>query len=469
MAPNGTKSADPKFSDDSQGHLLDAAKVRWDVLYTTEDVKTTTVVSQQEQHSPKCSKTKEYLNSDFTCNLSSFCEAVSSYTLLCYYLEWSPYRFNDIMFYPENIDPCLCTHLIYSHANTSDDISQWADEPMYKSFNDLKDENKNLKTLLGFGGWNFGTHRFSSLAAKQETRATFINASIIFLRKHRFDGLDLDWRFPAYRGNSPEQKRHFTILIKELMEAFKTEAESSGRDRLLLTAPVAVNKMDVDAGYDIAEVSRCLDFISLMTFNFHGVWNKFTGHNSPLYRGSADRGIKMYFNIDYILKYWRDKGAPSEKLLVAFPAYGNTYTLNTSQTGVGAPVSGGGQPGPYTHRPGFLAYHEICPFLENATIKLIDEQKVPYAFKGDQWVGYDNRQSFTTKAQWVKDNNFGGAVVWALNLDDYDGTRCDEGFSPLTNTLKSILGIDGSGCEQSPEMPEPCSKSTTKANIKFWC
>ncbi|XP_041051535.1 acidic mammalian chitinase-like [Carcharodon carcharias] len=394
---------------------------------------------------------------------------VSSYTLLCYYLEWSPYRFKDIKFYPENIDACLCTHLVYSHANTTDDISQWADEPMYKSFNDLKDENKNLKTLLGFGGWNFGTRRFSSLAATQETRATFINASITFLRKHRFDGLDLDWRFPVYRGNSPEEKRHFTLLVKELMEAFTAEAQSSGRDRLLLTAPVAVNKLAVDVGYEIAEVSQYLDFISLMTFNFHGVWNNFTGHHSPLYRGSADLGLQIYFHIDYILKYWRDKGAPSEKLLVAFPAYGNTYTLKTSQTGVGAPVSGGGEPGPYTHRRGFLAYHEICPFLENATIKLIDDQKVPYAFKGDQWVGYDNRQSVTTKAQWVKDNNFGGAMVWALNLDDYDGTRCNEGFSPLTNTLKSILGIDASGCETSPGTPKPCSKSTTEAKIKFWC
>jgi len=40
-----------------------------------------------------------------------------------------------------------------------------------------------------------------------------------------------------------------------------------------------------------------LDFINVMTYDFHGAWDPFTGHNSPLYRGPFDSGDNIYYNV----------------------------------------------------------------------------------------------------------------------------------------------------------------------------
>ena len=57
---------------------------------------------------------------------------------------------------------------------------------------------------------------------------------------------------------------------------------------LLLTAAVSPSKTVIDAGYDVPALSRYLDIINVMTYDYHGHWDKKTGHVAPLkdYEGS---------------------------------------------------------------------------------------------------------------------------------------------------------------------------------------
>ena len=71
-----------------------------------------------------------------------------------------------------------------------------------------------------------------------------------------------------------------------------------------------------------------------------------------------------------------------------------------------------------------LLSHKICDAIKGAGVvpSWDDVQKNPHVTidGGSTWVGFDNARSFVEKAKYVKDNELGGAVIWALDLDDFN-------------------------------------------------
>lgn len=113
-------------------------------------------------------------------------------------------------------------------------------------------------------------------------------------------------------------------------------------------------------------------------------------------------------------------GAPKEKLIIGLATYGRSFTLTSPSTtnGMNAPSSGGGKAGEFTRESGFLAFYEVCEMLKSGVAKYIwdEEQKVPYAVMGDQWVGFDDERSLREKLKWIDENGYGGAMVWTVDM-----------------------------------------------------
>ncbi|XP_048212919.1 chitotriosidase-1 [Perognathus longimembris pacificus] len=376
----------------------------------------------------------------------------SAAKLVCYFTNWSQYREGAARFMPSNVAPDLCTHLIYAFAGISDQhqISsmEWNDLSLYQELNSLKKMNPKLKTLLAVGGWSLGTQKFTNMVATAQNRKTFVDSAIRFLRTNGFDGLDLDWEYPGSRGSPAVDKERFTALVQDLANAFQQEAPTSGKERLLLSAAVSGNRGHMEAGYEVDRIAQSLDFINLMAYDFHGTWEKVTGHNSPLYKRQGEQGVNAELNVDAAVQLWLQKGAPASKLVLGMPTYGRSFTLASSDASVGAPASGPGVPGPFTKEGGILAYYEVCSWKPS---QRIEDQKVPYVVRDNQWVGFDDVESFKAKVAYLKQKGLGGAMVWSLGLDDFSGSFCNQGRYPLIQTLRQELSLPS----MPPSPPKP--------------
>ena len=154
-------------------------------------------------------------------------------------------------------------------------------------------KSKDKKVLLALGGWNDSAgSKYSKLVNNPASRKAFINHAVEFLTNNNFDGLDLDWEYPKCWqvdcNKGPESdKEAFAAWIKELHFALKPAG-------LLLTAAVSPSNKVIDAGYDIPALDKYLDYVSVMTYDYHGQWDKQTGHVAPMYQHQEDQNT--FFN-----------------------------------------------------------------------------------------------------------------------------------------------------------------------------
>lgn len=193
---------------------------------------------------------------------------------------------------------------------------------------------------------------------------------------------------------------------------------------------VAIGAGDWRTGlsYDIPQIFAACDFVNLMSYDLHGGWESKTGIHAGLYSSSLD---PTSANVDYSVKLLLNKGVSRDKLIMGIPAYGNVFRLaNPSNNGVGAAASGDGS----------WKFNQICPRTNSGslTYRWDDAQKVPYAFSGTQWVGYDDVRSVTEKANYIKNMNLGGAMFWDLDSDDFSNS-CGLGRFPLISTVYNII------------------------------
>jgi len=383
-------------------------------------------------------------------------EAVVNPKVVCYYESWGHWRTGKGKMNVEDIDSSLCTHLVYAYLGITDSYTINVLDPWLME--DSKDLDKfvknkgNAKALVAVGG-SAQSAKFSLMAQTDADRTNFVNSVVTFLKKHHFDGVMIDWQYPGSKDMD-----NFVKLLDKFDEKF---ADTS----FILGITAAPTQKTIDAGYDVKKIINYVNFVHVLTFDLHGLWDSKVDHAAPL-----DWQIAS-------LKYWWSKGAPREKLLMSIPLFARTWTLaNPENSEVTASATGPGRAGPYTKAEGLLSYNELCAEIKESpsewVIRRDSDGSGVYAVHGRNWVSFEDSKTCAVKAKNATTEGFGGVVAYALTNEDFHGD-CGGNKFPLLHGINSGINHEavtvGTAPTEDPKVTHPTKAPVTDTPGKFTC
>ncbi|KAK4132417.1 glycoside hydrolase family 18 protein [Trichocladium antarcticum] len=351
----------------------------------------------------------------------------STYRNALYFTNWGIYGAN---FQPTQLPVDNVTHVIYAFADIAPDgevrsSDSYADlEKHYPadSWNDpgsnaygcvkqlylLKKKNRQMKTLLSIGGWTYSP-KFAPVAATEAGRQRFCSSAITLLKDWGFDGLDIDWEYPA----NAAEAQHYVLLLqtcRTALDAYAAESAPGYRFLLTIAAPAGPHNYDT---LDIAAMDPLLDAWHLMAYDYAGGWDATTGHASNLFPDPASPGGSTKFSTDRAVADYAARGVAPHRLVLGMPLYGRAF--ENTVPGPGQPYAG---VGPGSVEPGVYLYRDL-PRAGAAVVYYDAVAKASYSFDAasGEMVSYDTLDSARVKTAYLLEKGLGGAVFWEASGD----------------------------------------------------
>lgn len=369
--------------------------------------------------------------------------APSEAIVLGYFTNWAHTRKAPCEFSTSDVDASLFTHINYAFASIDPGKdkktftvipSSEEDVPrLYAEVNALKKQNQSLKTFLSIGGWAFNDKPtewiFSAMASTPETRGGFIRQAIEFTRTHGFDGIDIDWEFPGNpeRGGKAEDTENFTALLREFRAQIHEEAKATGKHELLLTIASPPGPYYYQH-QELGKFHSYLNWINVMTYDYHGTWEMKTGANTPL-TGSP-------LSIEETIKAYLHMGVPREKIVLGVATYSRGWS-GVKKAAAGAPAQSAGPKGPCGMESPTAAQVEAL-IADGQYVQMWDEEsQTPFAYSQEtgSYLTYDNQKSIALKMDYLHEQKLAGAMFWAIDLDDFK-----DGYPIISQVSTAVRG-----------------------------
>ena len=300
------------------------------------------------------------------------------------------------------------THINIAFGNLNIDGTLWAKEhDKVKMIPQIREWNPELKIILSLVPGQPEAFTLCSADAKlREKAAAEIARAVVELD---LDGIDLDWEFPCFPSNGVDatiaDKKNFTLFC----EAIRRHLDAIGTKKYLFTIAAGADFYFVHC-VELKQIIQYLDYICLMTYDLKCGFHALAGHHTALYSNIGD----VFMNsCDQALRLFHENGVPKEKLLMGAAFYSRKWeNIQDRNHGLLQICKTGGGYGPdydvldaeYINQNGYVRYWD-------------DQAKAPYLFNGSTFLSYDDEESLTLKAQYVKEHGYGGIFYWEHKCD----------------------------------------------------
>lgn len=292
----------------------------------------------------------------------------------------------------------------------------------------LKKANRQLKTMLSIGGWTYSA-TFPAAASTAESRALFASSAVRLLADLGFDGLDIDWEYPA----NQQEAANFVSLLQAVRAALDEYANRHAPGyHFLLT--IASPAGPANYGHlPLAEIGRVIDFFNLMGYDYSGSWSTVAAHQANLYPvGDGGNNSSTPFSTDKAVADYVASGVNPAQIVLGMPIYGRSFQ-NTD--GLGKPYSGVGE-GSWEN--GVWDYKALP--RPGAEVRLDEAAGATYSYDAAkrELISYDTADMVRKKVDYVKGKGMGGSMFWEASADRTDDQ------SLINTSFKALGSVDQS-------------------------
>ncbi|KAI8357261.1 glycoside hydrolase superfamily [Blakeslea trispora] len=367
-------------------------------------------------------------------------KAYGKHRLIGYVVDWE---------LPKSINWGLFDHAVYSFSepDAHGNMKSFSGS-LLQSFT-KKAHQHNVGVSISVGGWS-GSKFFSSLVRTEANRKKFANNIVKLVSQYNLDGVNLDWEYPNDpNGMSCNQKNkkdtaNYLAFIKLLR---KTLDAKFPRAHKIITLAVSTTPFKDEHGNPTKhldkEWARNVDSFYIMSYDVSGSWMNHAGPNAP-YKPASD----SYYESSVIqsITAWHEAGIPKNQLVAGMPFYGTVLKTKqkvTSSTGLYVKLANKGS----IKGDKYDEYSaDACPNAKKSysgnyqwrslvNDGIVKQQRgwktywdsrsmTPYAFNnnGNKVLTFDDAKSLRGKANYVKSQKLGGAMIWSLEMDDSQHT-----------------------------------------------
>ena len=280
-----------------------------------------------------------------------------------------------------------------------------------------------VKVLVSVGGEDSGSF-LNAIGNEPESTKKFVSDLVAIVLKYHYDGVDIDWEFPANDGDRDGMVSVVSLLRETLQRKVRGSIisvavpSSGGGMGFGITHPggpagsMSVESLVAPGGgpekyFDAAKLATLVDFLNVRAYGFHGDYIS-TGYNSNLVHDPGDKTPESY-SVTESMDYWvRIRECPKTKLVVGIPAYGQQFHSNH-----------------ITVKQNLRGSVQI-PFKDLLKMDMQGWQQgwdqAAYASvlaskDGKEYITFDSVQAAQIKGQWVRQQGFRGVFLSNISQD----------------------------------------------------
>ncbi len=267
-------------------------------------------------------------------------------------------------------------------------------------FNEIRKEASGSGTKVLLSIKSFDNTTIDNIISNQIATNKLTGQLSALIKQYSLDGINIDFEY--FTDINFPTSEYLAKFLEELSASLKKD-----NPRIIISIDVNATVVVKDKAYNMTKISKAVDQVILMAYDYRGQNSTRAGPTSPIYGEINEHSI------------WESVGSlsgrvPDNKLILAIPFYGYEWQTFTEKH-KSSTIEGSGA---------LATYKRIKKLLKERSdiVKSWDDiSKSPWLsymqYGGIYQIYYEDDRSIAEKIKFSKEKKMGGIAIWALGYE----------------------------------------------------